>query len=645
MASLYSNMVDRIDNDHDLVALDALNFFRRTIKHTDKRAILPGQVAYVNVTTHRGVTNVPKYGCWVVVTKVFDNHVQCRVIGPRNGVSYTRSLGYAYTCSKSSLNRIDFWKWFTFNPGENNTDLPPLHDDREALAHVRYLVKFYLETANAVALYRSVCNGNAAARLADKLRRGETRHLFRMWSLADAYRGNAAFFLGIKDDLKKLGQRHAERLRMLAMLNPSTDTDLAVQFHRDLATLRPSNRFRFTTQRELSLVDLLKATVFVTFQLRLADSCGHVVAMSTHMPSVYNHRDLCPVCYASRVSSWGEPVTAITREGMETLAFRVDTYDWADGSVRTYDEPPVIGGYHSSKALFTKSLPHITGDMPHRSVLKVGYELEFVRAQSSTKPDNVVARQMKANIAATMAELFPGSTQPYCGFERDGSVDFELVSGYGPMDTHRAVLLNLLADDEWRTHLNSHNGGRCGLHVHLDAPESLLHAVRIQAFYNNPFNEHLLRSVARRYGKGSGYAKIKGDKGDSVRAAKQVANHLRYYGKSKYERTNAISKAIRGLSDERYEAVNFTPATTVEVRIFRGSLVTGTVLACLEFAFLSWYFCRDTTQNQLTTDNFLAFISRQDWRHESRYLRKYLWGKGFKVWMPKKQPRASVVEV
>jgi hypothetical protein len=230
--------------------------------------------------------------------------------------------------------------------------------------------------------------------------------------------------------------------------------------------------------------------------------------------------------------------------------------------------------------------------------------------------------------------------QPYCGFERDGSVDFEMVSGYGPMDIHRAGVVALLQGNPFKNELQSHNGGRCGLHVHLDKPTSLMHATRLAAFYNNPFNEKIVRSVARRYGKNEGYAKFKPQVGDMSQSAKKLKNH-RDYG---YGKKDSLSKAITNLTSERYDVCNFLGNRTVEIRAFRGSMVVDTVLACLEFAFMSWYFARDTAADQLTTENFIRYIGKVEWRHESRYLRKYLRGKGFAVWMPKR-PAKRVVEM
>ena len=336
------------------------------------------------------------------------------------------------------------------------------------------------------------------------------------------------------------------------------------------------------------------------------------------------------------INTYGALTECLNRNGTTSRAFASYTHTWEDGSVRIYAEPPVIGGYHSNKSTFVKSLPHITGAMPSKNTLKVGYELEFCRGKAPKNSDEWFARDMLKRVRETFKFL---GGQPYCAFERDGSVDFELVSGYGPMDMHRAGVIALLQGNPYHGQLQSHDGGKCGLHVHLDKPQSLMHATRLVAFWNNPFNERLIRAVARRYGKNTGYAKFKGAAGDMVQAAKSYKQNKSYYGKQ-----DALRRAINGLSTERYDVCNFTNANTVEIRAFRGSMLVDTVLACIEFAYMSWYFARDTTSEQLTSDNFLAYISKTERRHESRYVRKFLWNRGFKVWMPKKQPRVHTVE-
>jgi len=168
-----------------------------------------------------------------------------------------------------------------------------------------------------------------------------------------------------------------------------------------------------------------------------------------------------------------------------------------------------------------------------------------------------------------------------------------------------------------------------------------MHAVRLQNFYNNQMNDKLVRAVARRYS-GDGYARVKGEKGNMVQAAKSAKSLRCSYG---YQgRAEVLLRAINRLSSDRYELVNFSPTKTVEIRAFRGSMITETVIACLEFAYMSWYFARDTQADELTTPNFLRFISLPEWRHQTQYLRGYLKARGFKVWVPSGKKTLSTQE-
>jgi hypothetical protein len=54
-------------------------------------------------------------------------------------------------------------------------------------------------------------------------------------------------------------------------------------------------------------------------------------------------------------------------------------------------------------------------------------------------------------------------------------------------------------------------------------------------------------------------------------------------------------------------------------------------MACLEFAFITWFFARDTSQQQLNTENFLQYICLENNRRDTPHLRAYLLDKGFKV--------------
>lgn len=315
-------------------------------------------------------------------------------------------------------------------------------------------------------------------------------------------------------------------------------------------------------------------------------------------------------------------------------------YTWEDGVERPTAPPPVIGSYHSSKQYFSKPMPNPDGSMSNERPY-LGVELEFVTASNATRTNEDCARSIKRAVARALPWVT--DSRPYCLFERDGSVDFEMVTGYGPIATHREALIAAFSGNPYTRDLRSHDGGRCGIHVHLDKPKSLLHAVKLQKFWNDPDNIELIESVARRYN--AGYASAVAGKAD----IKRVAKDLLGYGSS--QRQSVTDEAMRRLNDaggsagrgSRYVLCNFHNERTVELRGFRGTLRLNTMLACLEFALMTWYFSRDSEPHKLGTHEFLEYISAPHWRHETRYLRAYLSAKNYAVWMPRVRAVDAVV--
>jgi hypothetical protein len=62
-------------------------------------------------------------------------------------------------------------------------------------------------------------------------------------------------------------------------------------------------------------------------------------------------------------------------------------------------------------------------------------------------------------------------------------------------------------------------------------------------------------------------------------------------------------------------------------------------MACLEFTYATWFFTRDTGQQDLTADNFLKYISQPSQRKDTAHLRSFLRSKGFSL------DKAAIVKV
>ncbi len=431
------------------------------------------------------------------------------------------------------------------------------------------------------------------------------------------------------------------------------------------------NGSRTYMYRGVERIGFVRASFFLSFvkdeiSTRIVDTaqllpCGHyydesagdtgrvkvVDAINDYNGDVVS-QEMCASCFESaRVT--GRYVRAVTDyQGTVSWANRnsVRLYNAADivadplgGTVPfTAIRPePVIGGYHSSRNYFTQPLPHITGHKVADKDVKIGFELEFVRSEKHTKPLEALAREMKKRLEPiTNIVRGSGTGSHYAAFEYDGSVDYEMVTGYGPLDIHRAAVIELLGGAPFAGELTSHDGGRCGLHVHLDKPQSLLHATRMTAFYHAKKNKKLIKAISRRY-ENSRYALPMPDKMNDKYQVRNLWLDAKY-GMSRrrilQERSTVFERAIRNINaSNRYELLNFQPNRTVEVRGFRGSMIPGTVIACLEFAYMSYMFTRDSSD--VSEKAFLSYISAPNHRHDSAYLRRYLHGKGFDVWMPR----------
>lgn len=380
-----------------------------------------------------------------------------------------------------------------------------------------------------------------------------------------------------------------------------------------------------------------------------ASGCNHFAhdTVDVRVDRYGGTKTFCRHCFDTANEAWMRNGMArfVEWEGVLYDRDRITFHEWPDGTLRPTAPPPVINGYHSSRQYFTKPMPNPDGTKANQMPY-IGVELEFVSAQNALRSNERCAIAMKE--AVTAALPWVDTNNPYCLFERDGSVDFEMVTGYGPIATHREAMLAMFSGNPYARDLRSHDGGRCGIHVHLDKPKSLLHAVKLVKFWNDVANRSLIEAVARRYG--AGFAQNCPGKGDIKAVVKDAMYNLRkrerYEGKEDY-RKHITNTAITRLNDagqsadrgSRYVLCNFQNSKTVELRGFRGTLRVSTIIACIEFALMSWYFSRDSEPHKLGTDEFLKYISMPAWRHETRYLRQYLKTKGFDVWMP----RARVV--
>lgn len=247
----------------------------------------------------------------------------------------------------------------------------------------------------------------------------------------------------------------------------------------------------------------------------------------------------------------------------------------------------------------------------------------------------------RAGYAKRVLRALNGVTPQFCKAETDGSLDdgFEIITGYTGLDVHEKTWRALAgATDD----LESHDTDTCGLHVHVDkAGMTPLHMAKLCTFIHAKENQRLLTTISRRYhgATGSGYAKFYHGVDWAHRAADAALYEYRSHRRSrrkgdKFDYGRFANSEFWG---ERYAALNFNNPHTVEFRMFRGTLKFESIMACLEFAFASWHFTKETPMKKLTTEAFMDFICRADNRKDTKYLRAYLKAKKFRAFYQSEQ--------
>jgi hypothetical protein len=270
------------------------------------------------------------------------------------------------------------------------------------------------------------------------------------------------------------------------------------------------------------------------------------------------------------------------------------------------DNSDLIRSYHGS----LEDLEHIPSAYDKRKIL-LGMELEI-----EIDGDNL--RNKAEDILNNITDYWKdGKRYTYCLLENDGSLDygFEMVTSWTGLDVHAEQLKYF--NQKFRN-MRSHNTNTCGLHVHIDKAEmTTLHASKLILFINDTNNLHLIKTIARR--DNASFAKFKDKKADKS------------WLKHSLNSSSVKERQLRHLNVDRYEALNFQNERTIEFRLFKGSLVYSTIMACLEFTYASYFFTKDASINNLTTHKFLEFICLDDNKSDTKFLREYLVKKGFSL--------------
>lgn len=369
-----------------------------------------------------------------------------------------------------------------------------------------------------------------------------------------------------------------------------------------------SHAFRLVRDHSTrSWVDLIREKCD-TDNVNACEDCGHI----DHVDNgswAYDENWVCSSCIDDNYR-WSD-----NRDCYITID------DWHDEQEEEEedDEDHIIGDYHDSKNV----VGHIPSAYDKRKPrILLGMELEVEINEDYSRTDKAEELYEEIKYVAD----HNGNMHQYCFIEHDGSLNhgFEIVTGYTGLDVHAKQLE--FFKKPWRG-VRSHDTRTCGLHVHIDKKGvSLFHACKMVFFINDSNNQKLIKDIARRAN--ADYAQIKNKKASYqwLKRAKQSHNPLNC------------------LNEERREALNFQNEDTIEFRLFKGTLRYETIMACLEFTYATWFFCRDTGVTDLTTPNFINFICRPENRESTKFLRAYLKEKNYvlpKLALVKPNPRAE----
>ena len=414
------------------------------------------------------------------------------------------------------------------------------------------------------------------------------------WALNNRFNGDMASYI--------------ERLKYHRSLQKALGVSLALAIREgdEAGAIELINNNPYIRDRSCGhLVDMLELKFNGTYHS--CSDCNTIGTDDDDGSYAYDDTWVCQSCIDDNYTYSENRGTYITNE------------DYADEEEEEDEDNGVIGSYHHSK----RHVCHIPSkyDKIDTPPVLLGLELEMECHEDYN-------RYEKAQALHDVIHTYNGADRsyPYAFFEEDGSLNygFEMVTSYTGLDVH-AEQLKVFKDNPVRG-LRSHDTTSCGLHVHVSrAGMTTFHACKLAFFIHDSGNQRLLRALARR--SNSRHAKMVNKKADSQWIK------------------NAKRDGIQRLNDDRYEAVNYQNDKTIEFRLFKGTLRYESIMACLEFSYITWFFSRDMGVTELTEAKFLEYICQPSKLKHTKFLREYLRSKNFSLPMQDKQPKQEVVEV
>lgn len=215
----------------------------------------------------------------------------------------------------------------------------------------------------------------------------------------------------------------------------------------------------------------------------------------------------------------------------------------------------------------TKPLPIFEDGENRSKKLHFGFELEVEPSDRYTTSSVGRREDIASEVWKILDGDLNGDGKKQVYFKMDGSLresGLEIITQPKTLnywveneDKLKAVC-DVVAGEKWR----SHDGGNCGLHIHLD-----------RAYFDGESAYHQAKMIF--------FVGMLWD--DFLRLSRRDKGHTMYCERNIIESCDDWAIIKRSATDRR-NAVNIQPQNTIELRFFRGSLIADTLIASMDIA-------------------------------------------------------------
>ena len=280
-----------------------------------------------------------------------------------------------------------------------------------------------------------------------------------------------------------------------------------------------------------------------------------------------------------------------------------DYASYCDACYEDIEEQGQIKSYHDHKCDYHRNTKILnTSD---DNVLTYGFELEVEAGNYTT--------------CGEMSNILYEAMDDFTVYESDGSLNegFEIISNPYDLEYYEAEgkdliinMLDLLIENKFK----SHDTSTCGLHVHIgrhglgDSYGERDNTIMQIGFIVEYFKEELTLLSRRK---------------------EEKINHWAKFTTKDYKKEELTLDIINKLNREnrsRYSALNLQNESTIELRLFRGTLKKETFLATLELVHNICKYAKENNINDLESLDFYTIATYE----KNEYIGDYLELKGIK---------------